>query len=679
MSPGPGEQMTRRVVAIIQARMGSARLPGKILADIAGRPMIWRVVNRVRMAQTVDHVVVATTTGPADDEVAAYCLGEGIACFRGSEDDVLDRYYQAARQFRADVVIRVTADCPFIDPGVIDHIVTAFGTGDCDYATNVIRYTYPHGLDTEVFSFAALEAAWHEAKQPSEREHVTPYIRNTPGRFRRLNVENETDLSGLQLRWTVDEPADLAFARACYASLGDLAATFGFRDLVALLEREPSLRAINQTVRGHEGYFKSLAEDEPIAPLYPLAPLPVGQEAPLWLQSGAGCRVWDRNGREYVDTHMLGGTAILGHAHPAVVAAIRQAEGSLLLSPHHPFASAVAELLLGVVPGAELVSLTGSGTSAAQAAADAARRYTNKGWVLFCTAGRRLTAAPFPGSVAHPGAVPGHVVNSGAVGSSGALGTGTPPHANATPASPGETFGSLAVGAGALAAAVDQYAGRLAAIWVEPFGDEQAVALLLREARALADQEGALLILDERRTAFRLAPGGAAAFFGVRPDLIVMGEAMANGYPLGAVVGRRALVQAALGAPPEGLTTTALAAATATLPQVCQPEVSAEIRGHGLKWRNGLNVLARAFGLGDRVQAEGLVAHSVVSFVNGEGAPDPLLAARFAQECLRRGVFFTGVQAVSVAHTVADVERVLRVYRSALADLSPISSDDYPR
>src|SRR5208282_1417599 len=177
-------------IAIIQARMGSSRLPGKSLAEIEGRPMLWHVIQRVKRASLVDRVVVATSTAPADDVIEKMCQENGVPCYRGSENNVLDRYYHAARAEKAAQVVRITADCPLIDPELIDQVVSRFQTGDLDYASNTMVRTYPDGLDTEVFSFSALERAWHEAVKDSEREHVTPYLRSD--KFRTANVENDS-------------------------------------------------------------------------------------------------------------------------------------------------------------------------------------------------------------------------------------------------------------------------------------------------------------------------------------------------------------------------------------------------------------------------------------------------------------------------------------------------------
>ena len=208
------------VVAIIQARMSASRLPGKVLEDIGGKPMLVRVVERVEAAKSIDKVVVATSDQPADAAVEALCKERGFSCFRGHENDVLDRFYRAAESIGAkagDTLVRITADCPLMDPAVIDKVVAA-KTPAVDYATNVIRYTYPDGLDVEVFSFDSLARAWKEATDPVHREHVTPYIRTT-GKFQVTNVECETDWSKKDYRWTVDEPADLGFVRAVFERL----------------------------------------------------------------------------------------------------------------------------------------------------------------------------------------------------------------------------------------------------------------------------------------------------------------------------------------------------------------------------------------------------------------------------------------------------------------------------
>ena len=212
-----------KTVAIIQARMGSSRLPGKVLQDLGGQPMLARVLNRAGRASGLDALVVATTNDPGDDALEAFCQKMGWACFRGSQFDVLDRYYQCAEMMQAETVVRITADCPFIAPEEIARVLKAYQKGIYDFVANRLpppfKRTTPIGMDVEVVSFAKLERAWQEAKEPYEREHVMPYFYDTPGRFILKLVHRRPSLG--HLRFTVDTPADLALAREVYAAFGN--------------------------------------------------------------------------------------------------------------------------------------------------------------------------------------------------------------------------------------------------------------------------------------------------------------------------------------------------------------------------------------------------------------------------------------------------------------------------
>ncbi len=244
--------------AIIQARMGSNRLPGKVMRLLAGRPLLWYVIDRVKCAENLDQVVVATSDKSLDDVIEKFCSSIDVFCFRGSENDVLDRYYRAAKEVKAEAVVRITADCPLIDPAIIDRIIEMFLTGRYDYVSNVNPPTYPDGLDTEVFSFDVLEKMWREATLNSEREHVTLYLRNRLDNFRVGNLENSSDFSGL--RWTVDEPWDLEFVRSVYSHFENT--RFGMDDLIKLLKDKPELKEINIGIHRNEGLEKSLREED---------------------------------------------------------------------------------------------------------------------------------------------------------------------------------------------------------------------------------------------------------------------------------------------------------------------------------------------------------------------------------------------------------------------------------
>jgi spore coat polysaccharide biosynthesis protein SpsF len=242
-----------KVVGIIQARVGSTRLPGKVLRDIEGDTMLARVVHRLRRARLIDEVLVATSERAADDAVVQESRRCSVAAFRGDESDVLERYFRAAQFSRAEVIVRITSDCPLIDPEITDKTIRAFLDQRPDYASNVVHRTYPRGLDTEVMTMEALERAAQQARQPHEREHVTPYLYEHPAEFKILSVTGDRDYS--QYRWTVDTAEDLELVRAIYARLSGQG-KFGWRDVLTLLEREPQLAVINRAVvqkAAHQG------------------------------------------------------------------------------------------------------------------------------------------------------------------------------------------------------------------------------------------------------------------------------------------------------------------------------------------------------------------------------------------------------------------------------------------
>ena len=247
--------MTGKVVVVIQARLASTRLPGKVLADIVGEPMLVRVVERAGMANTVDELVVATTDDGEDDPIAQLCEDRGYQVYRGVKIDVLDRVYRAARAHDAKVVVRLTGDCPLIDADLIDQAVGAYLEADppIDFVANRLPYdkTYPVGTDTEVCSFDALERACREADQPHEREHVMPYLYEEPGRFKTLIVRNDQNFS--HYRWTVDTPEDLELVRQVYAHFVDRKG-FTWIEVLELFNREPELARINSEVQ-HKTQF----------------------------------------------------------------------------------------------------------------------------------------------------------------------------------------------------------------------------------------------------------------------------------------------------------------------------------------------------------------------------------------------------------------------------------------
>jgi spore coat polysaccharide biosynthesis protein SpsF len=237
------------VTLIVQARMGSTRLPGKVLKPIAGRPMLSYQLERLRNASRVGQIVIATTSSPSDDAIVAFCDREGVECTRGSEQDVLSRYAEAAARYDARIVARVTSDCPLIDPGLIDFAVTEFESGGApyDYLSNMIEPTWPYGMAVEIFTRTALMEADREATAPAEREHVTPFLYWRPQRYRLKSLVRSPDLSFH--RWTVDTPEDFDLVTRILEALYPRKPRFDLQDVLALLEEHPEWSRINAHVQ----------------------------------------------------------------------------------------------------------------------------------------------------------------------------------------------------------------------------------------------------------------------------------------------------------------------------------------------------------------------------------------------------------------------------------------------
>ena len=665
------------IVALIQARMGSSRFPGKVLEDLAGRPMLWHVVRRVRRASRVDRVVVATTDRPVDDPIVRFCEQERISCFRGSEPDVLDRFYRAAKANDADVVVRITADCPLIDPAVIDTVLERFQLGGCDYACNVIRYTYPDGLDTEVFSFAALEQAWREAAKPSEREHVTPYLRTD--RFRVANVESEIPVSPSQYRWTVDHPADLEFVRKVYAAFSENG-EFGFREIFDLLKERPDLATIQAETITNEGYYKSLYEQAKAGAALkrPLAQSQAWLErskkvipgcaqtfskgytqyvqgvAPIFLQRGKGCRVWDVDGNEYIDYVQGLLPNILGYAHDEVNAAAsaQLAEGHSFSLPH-PLEVQLAERLTRLIPCAEMVRFGKNGSDVTSGAVRAARAFTGRDRIACC--GYHGWQDWYIGSTTRNAGVPKAVRDL------------THPF----------PYNDLA----SLEKVLEKHPGEFAAVIMEPVNFVEPAHGFLEGVKHIAQRHGALLIFDEICVGFHFGLGGAQKLFGVTPDLACFGKAMGNGFPISCVLGRsdvmRTFDEIFFSFTFAG-EVASMAAAMKVLDILEQTDSLARLESNGRMLQDGINAMAKEAGLGQRIRAVGRPQWSLLKFADETGADSPLLKNLFQQEAVKRGVLVLVTHNVTAAHDSAAIHQTLEVYAEVLKTLASWMADANP-
>jgi glutamate-1-semialdehyde-2,1-aminomutase len=645
--------------------MGSTRLPGKVLADIGGEAMLSHIVERVRRSCMIGQVIVATSTAGEDDVLAEYCREKGFAVFRGSESDVLDRYYQTAKVYGADTIVRITGDCPVIDAEVIDRVIAAYLSDECEYASNILVCTYPDGLDAEVFSFEALETAWREARRAGDREHVTPFLRSS-GRFRLRNVENELGHSMRHLRWTVDEPCDLEFVRAVFARLQPKK-TFGWREVLSLLDSDPALARLNSGLVRNEGYYHSIALEPAVPPRRreikrsrelkdkSAAVIPAGSQtlskgptqyvqgvAPNFLVRGAGSHVWDVDGNQYIDYPMALGPIILGHGYPSVMEAVQLqlADGTAFSLPH-PLEIEVAERMVQMIPCAEMVRFGKNGSDATAGAVRLARAYTGRDKVACC--GYHGWQDWYIGSTTFNRGVPKAVQQLTL------------------------TFEYNKIES--LKRLFAEHSGEIAAVILEPIGIVEPQDGFLQQIRELCRQEGCLLIFDEVITGFRLARGGAQEHFGVVPDLACFGKAMANGFPISAVVGPREIMklfEETFFSFTFGGEALSLAAAQATMKEIAEKNVIGHLWEQGRILLDGVNVLAREFGLEQFVRCVGLPPRTVISFFDESGRDSLVIKSLFQQECVKRGVLFSGGQNMCFSHSTEDIEYTLRVYRTAM-------------
>jgi glutamate-1-semialdehyde 2,1-aminomutase len=526
-----------KTVVLIQARMGSVRLPNKVMRRINDVPMIELLLRRLAKTKRVDQIVLATSVDPRNNALVEHVRSLGYEAFQGSENDVLDRFYHAAKLHQAEIVVRITADCPLIDPDLVDQVIAAFRAGDVDYACNTLPPTFPDGLDAEAFSFGALERAYREATQPPEREHVTPYIRFS-GNFKNRNVAWEEDLS--QERWTVDELVDFEVISNVFEHFHPRV-DFGWREILALRRAQPTLFEANQDLVRNAGATMGTGQKlwkraKQVIPggnmlLSKRAEMFLPEQWPAYFSKAKGCRVWDLDGKEYIDMSIMGiGTNTLGYGDPevdeAVARTVSAGNMSTLNCPEEVF---LAERLVELHPWGDMVRFARAGGEANAISIRIARAAAGKhkvaicgyhgwhDWYLAANLGdeQRLAGHLLPGL--EPNGVPLNL-----------RGSVLPFSYN--------NFGELE----ALVAAQD--IGVIKMEVSRNFGPEDG---FLEKVRKLATDKGIVLVFDECTSGFRQSFGGLHKVYGVEPDIAMFGKAMGNGYAITAVLGRREVMEAA--------------------------------------------------------------------------------------------------------------------------------------
>jgi glutamate-1-semialdehyde aminotransferase/spore coat polysaccharide biosynthesis protein SpsF (cytidylyltransferase family) len=651
------------VLAIVQARLGSQRFPRKMLAPVQGRPVLWHVLSRLKKAKSIDRILVATTTARQDDELASWLKSEGILFCRGSEPDVLDRYYQAAKSEKADVIVRITGDCPLIAPQVIDRVVRDFQKGKADYVSNTLQATYPDGLDTEVFSFKALTVAWKKAKDQAEREHVTTFFHRNRN-FRTRNVFAQDGENWSHLRWTVDHPEDLEVI----AKILKITGPADWLEVCRRIGKELAAMPEHRNKISNEGYYLSLLKEKGgIKPLKRSLKksfawrkraekiIPTGTQtfsktvsqyvqgvAPVFLEKAKGCRVWDVDGNEYIDFVSALLPVVLGYNYPAVNRAVEaQLKKGVSFSLPTTLEVELSETIRQMVPSAEMVRFGKNGSDATSGAVRVSRAYTGRDVVACC--GYHGWQDWYIGTTTRNKGVPAAVRELTA----------------------SFTYNDLS----SLEKIFKWHAGRVACVIMEPMSLTEPDPGFLEGVRDLTHRNGAVLVFDEVITGFRFAAGGAQEHFGVIPDLSCFGKAMANGFPLSAVAGKREIMKVfedVFFSFTFGGEALSLAAGLATLKEIQAKPVIRFIWAQGKKLQDGIRVFARELGLADLVDCVGKPCWTVLTFKNRSGEAWPALKSLFQQEVIKRGILFANGNNVTYSHADADIERALLVYRDAL-------------
>ncbi|MEI8309166.1 MAG: aminotransferase class III-fold pyridoxal phosphate-dependent enzyme [Verrucomicrobiota bacterium] len=631
------------VLAIVQARMGSTRFPNKVMKPIGGKPMIEILLSRLSRAAEVDAILVATSEDSRNQPLVDLVRALGYLCYQGSENDVLDRYYQAAKSAAAQVIVRITGDCPLVDPGLVDEIIKRFRAAKVDYFNNLSPLSYPDGLDIEVFSFEALEKAAHEAVQSLEREHVTTYLRENPA-FTCGSMHYDQDLSAL--RWTVDEAPDLRLVERIFAHFYPRI-DFTWTEALAFQQLNPELFKMNNTSTRNDCQFLGAGQKlwkraKQVIPggnmlLSKRAEMFLPDQWPAYFSKSKGCKVWDLDGREYTDMSIMGiGTNILGYGHAevddAVMQTIRAGNMSTLNCPEEVY---LVEKLIELHPWADMARLARSGGEANAMAIRIARAASGKDkiaicgyhgwhdWYLSANLGddENLAGHLLPGL--DPKGVPQNL-----------KGTVFPFNYN--------NFAELETLVNA------QDIGVIKMEVVRNMGPEDN---FLEKVRDLATSRGIVLIFDECTSGFRETFGGLHKKFGVEPDMAMFGKALGNGYAITATIGRREIMEAAQSTFISSTFWTERIGPTAALAtlKVMERERSWEaITTTGLKIRSAWQALADKHGL--EISHWGLPALTGFTFQSSQALAYKTL---LTQEMLSKGYLAANSVYVCIDHTTA--------------------------
>ncbi|MCZ8344728.1 MAG: aminotransferase class III-fold pyridoxal phosphate-dependent enzyme [Leptospira sp.] len=643
-----------KIIAVIQARMGSTRLPNKVMKQVNGVPLIELLIKRLSGAKLVNQIMLATSTDDKNIPLVNHVRSLGYDVFQGSENDVLSRYYHAVKDIKPDAIVRITGDCPLVDPKIVDQIIETFLEKKVDYASNTIKPTYPDGIDVSMASFQALERAFKEATSEFDREHIMPYIRN-PEKFKLANVEYKEDYS--KERWTVDEPEDFEVIQNVFNHFHPRI-DFSWLEVLQLLKDRPELFAANRKFMRNEGSVmgngqKLWRRAKQVIPggnmlLSKRAEMFLPEQWPAYFTKAKGSKVWDLDGKEYTDMLFAVGTSTLGYGNEEVDSAVAKAvTDGTMSSLNCPEEVYLAEKLIELHPWAEMVRFARSGGEANAIAIRIARAASGREKVAFCgyhgwhdwylaanlSDGTGLNGHLLPGL--EPNGVPNQL-----------KGTVLPFNYNKIEE---------------LEALIKNH--DIGVIKMEVSRNLGPEDNFLHKVRDLATKHNIVLIFDECTSGFRQTFGGLHKFYGVEPDLAMFGKALGNGYAVTATIGRRKFMEAAQSTFISSTFWTERIGAVAGLKTL---EVMERVRSWETITETGKEIAKIWENLGKKhsipVRPFGLPALIKLAF----DTPNALAYKTImTQEMLKRGFLASNIVYVSTAHT----KEVLSAYTSALDEV----------
>ncbi|MDC2973074.1 aminotransferase class III-fold pyridoxal phosphate-dependent enzyme [Gammaproteobacteria bacterium] len=526
-----------KIAAIVQARMGSSRFPGKVMKLIQDTPMIEILIKRLSKSKLINQIIVATSINDENTPLVNHLESLNIECEIGSEEDVLSRYYNAAKKNQVDVVVRITGDCPLVDADLVDRCIREFVDKDVSYVSNVSPCTFPDGLDVEVFSFEALEDAYLKNTHSTEKEHVTPYIINSD-KYKKSNIKHSRDLS--KSRWTVDEVLDFEVIKEVFNYFSPNV-YFSWEEVVKLEAENPDIFSKNKNIKRNDGANMGKGQKlwkraKNIIPggnmlLSKRSEMFLPDKWPSYFSKSKGCEVWDLDDNKFIDMTIMGvGTNTLGYGHPEVdEAVLKNINNGNMSTLNCPEEVQLAEKLVDMHSWAEMVRFARSGGEANAIAIRIARAASGKDNVAVCGyhgwhdwyLSANLSGDDNLESHLLPGLMP----------------NGVPKNLQGT------VFPFLYNDFESLKSIVDS--NDIGVIKMEVTRNTGPEDNFLKKVRDLADSKNIVLIFDECTSGFRETFGGIHMKFDVEPDMAMFGKTMGNGYGITAVVGKKEIMESA--------------------------------------------------------------------------------------------------------------------------------------